>query len=71
MVERGGLENRCPFGDRGFESLTLCWNMKGCREVPFFIAIKVRDAQYWRGFEIRDCTDEIHKGFERMIRVYE
>ena len=24
MVERGGLENRCPFGDRGFESLTLC-----------------------------------------------
>ncbi len=24
MVERGGLENRCPLGDRGFESLTLC-----------------------------------------------
>jgi hypothetical protein len=24
VVERGGLENRCPFGDRGFESLTLC-----------------------------------------------
>ena len=24
VVERGGLENRCPLGDRGFESLTLC-----------------------------------------------
>ena len=24
VVERGGLETRCPLGDRGFESLTLC-----------------------------------------------
>ncbi len=23
MVDWGGLENRCPFGDRGFESLPL------------------------------------------------
>ena len=35
MVERGGLENRCPLGDRGFESLTLC-KTKAWHKVPGF-----------------------------------
>ena len=38
MVESGGLENRCPFWDRGFESLSL-------RNSNFTILL----SQYWRG----------------------
>ena len=37
VVECGGLENRCPSRDRGFESLSLRKETKGAQKsVPFF-----------------------------------